>query len=346
MLGLLARADYALRQSARVAWFTGHYLASRRGQIRAARNSGVKPPKRSTPSTKELMEDMGSLFGRDLANAKAGLYPVPYDHDGSLREIISRSRQYFSDLPSVERRRAERDGKEVFEEQNDAALPRYYQQNFHYQTDGYLSDHSAKLYDLQVEVLFTGAANAMRRQALVAMAEFMHGRDQRNVNMLDLACGTGRFLRFARQAYPRLNLSGLDLSNAYLAEAGRHLKKLKHIGLVCANAEKLPFENSSQDLVSSIFLFHELPPKIRKIVAAEIARVLKPKGRFIFIDSLQTGDRPKYDGLLELFDNGFHEPYFSTYVKEDFTRLFAAHGLHPVEQTRAFLSKVVVYEKG
>ncbi len=98
--------------------------------------------------------------------------------------------------------------------------------------------------------------------------------------------------------------------------------------------------------MSSIFLFHELPPKIRKIVAGEIARVLKSKGRFIFIDSLQSGDKPSYDGLLELFDKGFYEPYFSTYVKEDFDHLFAAHGLHRVEQSRAFLSKVVVYEKG
>lgn len=345
MVGLLSRADYALRQSMRVAWYIGHNLASRRDQVRATREKRTISPKRPTPSARELMEDMGSLFGRDLANAKAGLYPLPYDDDGSVREIISRSRKYFRDLPSVTRRRAQGDGNEVFKQQNDAALPRYYQQNFHYQTDGYLSDHSARLYDLQVEVLFTGAANVMRRQGLVAMAEFMRGRDQRNVHMLDLACGTGRFLRFARQAYPRLNLSGLDLSNAYLAEAGRHLKKLKHIDLICANAEKIPMADASQDLISSIFLFHELPPKIRKIVAGEIARVLKPGGRFIFIDSLQTGDKPSYDGLLDVFDVGFHEPYFSTYVKEDFTRLFAAHGLHPVRQTRAFLSKTIVYEK-
>ena len=40
--------------------------------------------------------------------------------------------------------------------------PDYYQ-NFHHQTDGYLSDHQA-LYDLQVEILFNGSADAMRRR--------------------------------------------------------------------------------------------------------------------------------------------------------------------------------------
>ena len=45
-------------------------------------------------------------------------------------------------------------------------LLNYYLQNFHYQTDGYLSDLSANLYDLQVEILFNGAADAMRRRII------------------------------------------------------------------------------------------------------------------------------------------------------------------------------------
>jgi hypothetical protein len=46
------------------------------------------------------------------------------------------------------------------------AFPDYYLQNVHHQTDGYLSDHSAALYDLQVEILFHGAADPMRRRLL------------------------------------------------------------------------------------------------------------------------------------------------------------------------------------
>lgn len=291
------------------------------------------------------MEDIGGLFGRDLENAKAGLYPLPVDHDGSVQEIIDASRSFFRDMPSVERRRQARDGAEVFEEQPDPNLPRYYQQNFHFQTDGYLSDHSARLYDMQVEVLFTGSANAMRRQALVPVHEHIKGRDQRDLQLLDLACGTGRFLRFAAQAYPRLGLTGVDLSNAYLLEARHHLERHNKVELICANAEQIPHKTASQDLVTSIFLFHELPPKIRVKVAAEIARVLKPGGKFIFVDSLQTGDKPSYDGILELFHTGFYEPYFSTYLNEDFEDIFAKYGLRKIDNSRAFLSKVLVFEK-
>ena len=54
----------------------------------------------------------------------------------------------------------------------------------------------------------------------------------------------------------------------------------------------IPLPDASQDIVTTVFLFHELPPEVRRRVAAEMARVLKPGGLLVFIDSLQMGDRP------------------------------------------------------
>ena len=107
----------------------------------------------------------------------------------------------------------------------------------------------------------------------------------------------------------------------------------------------MPLENASQDVISCIYLFHELPPRIRRIVVSEIARLLKPGGTLIFQDALQTGDREDYDGLLEFFPVGFHEPYFSSYLTEDFASLFRAQGLEWQTTTPAFLSKVMVFKK-
>ena len=81
-------------------------------------------------------------------------------------------------------------------------------------------------------------------------------------------------------------------------------------------AEALPLPDNSQDAVTNVFLFHELPPKVRRITIRECARVLKPGGRLVILDSLQCGDRPGYDGLLELFPQNYHEPYYSSYINE------------------------------
>src|SRR6266581_441525 len=107
-----------------------------------------------------------------------------------------------------------------------------------------------------------------------------------------------------------------------------------------ANGEAIPLENDSQDGVTSIFMFHELPPKVRRIVLGELARVLKPGGRLVVVDSLQIGDEPDYDGMLELFPQSYHEPYYRSYLKEDFRGIAAASGLAHIRDVNAFVSKV------
>ena len=186
-----------------------------------------------------FFEAMGALFATDLANAERGLYPPPRDHDGSLVALLARSRAYFADLPVAAERKAEGRGTEVYSEELAAELPAYFLQNFHYQTGGYLTPESARLYDMQVEVLFSGTANAMRRQCLVPIAEFMRGKDQRKLKLLDVASGTGRFVRFAKQAFPRLKVTASDLSEAYLAEAREHVKPYGGVSFETAKAEAL-----------------------------------------------------------------------------------------------------------
>ena len=98
-------------------------------------------------------------------------------------------------------------------------------------------------------------------------------------------------------------------------------------------------------MVTSIYLYHELPAEVRRRVTAEIARVLKPGGLFVFVDSLQFGDRPGWDGLLEGFPVRYHEPYYRQYLIDDLDGLFATHGLAARSSSTAFLSKVMVRGK-
>jgi ubiquinone/menaquinone biosynthesis C-methylase UbiE len=288
---------------------------------------------------------MTALLQRDLENVEAGMYPLPADHDGSMSTLLERSRLFFEDLPAVRRRREEGAHSEVLTEETRGKRPRYYLQNFHFQSGGWMTDESAKRYDTQVEVLFNGTANATRRQALLPLHEIFSGRDQRRLRLMDIGCGTGRFLDFVKQAWPRLPVVGLDLSEAYLREAERHLERWSRVDTMVANAEAIPLASDSLDAVTSIFMFHELPPEVRRIVLREVSRVLKPGGRLVVVDSLQFGDEPDYDGLLELFPQSFHEPYYTTYITEDFGAIANDCGLVQGRDTKAFLSKVMVFDK-
>jgi ubiquinone/menaquinone biosynthesis C-methylase UbiE len=347
---LMTRAAYGATQLPRIAWYFGHAVAMRRLSEEARRRHGESQRPRAytdapVPERRRLYADMAALLQRDLANVEAGIYPLPADHDGSLSTLLDRSRLFFADLPDVHRRRESGSLSEVLTEETRGKRPPYYLQNFHFQSGGWMTEESARRYDIQVEVLFNGTANATRRQALPPLHEIFIGRDQRRLKVLDVGCGTGRFLDFVKQVWPRLPVIGLDMSEPYIKEAKRHLKRWSRVNLIVGNGESIPAADDSQDAVTSVFMLHELPPKVRRIVFREFARVLKPAGRLVVVDSLQRGDEPDYDGLLELFPQNFHEPYYTSYVEEDFAAIGRECGLTQTGTSNAFVSKVMVFDK-
>lgn len=337
MVSALARLTYAARQTARVAWYAGHYAAGLR-----LLKPMPKPqfPIGPTPTRAELTADMRALFQREWQDIEAGLFPPPRPLSIDAGEFLRRSLLYFRDLPKVDARRHGETDDLPPGEQGDG-LPEYYRQNFHFQSDGWLSEHSAVLYDTQVEVLFTGAADAMRRRVLKPLAEWMQGRNQRELTGLDVGCGTGRLLAFLHDAWPGMKLTGLDLSAPYLAEARRLIGRTARVKLIEGAAEKLPFDDASFDFVVSSFLLHELPADVRHKTLSEMARVVKPGGRIIIVDSIQKGDQPAWDGLLDLFPHYFHEPYYAEYANGSLETWSQRANLAQVASERAFLSKVM-----
>lgn len=341
------RARYTLEQGARVAWYSAHYLAARRISKPFDRPGEPKfKPQAPAGDFRRIRAAFLDLFAQDRANIEAGLYPQPRDLQlGKLRRAFEDSLRFFRDVPQVDERRVERRGTEVRSNADQSRYPAYYLQNFHYQTGGWLTEESARLYDTQVEVLFAGAADAMRRVSLGSLARALKGRDQRTLRMLDVGCGNGRFLAQTLEAFPRLPVTGLDLSSAYTDAARARLAKWSQVEIVVGQAEAAPFADGHFDAVSCIYLFHELPPRVRRDVAREIARVLKPGAAFVFADSLQGGDARDLDQMLEYFPVGFHEPFYASYQQEDLVALFGDAGLMLEETRIAFLTKVMRFRK-
>ncbi len=345
---LALRARFGAEQAARVGW----YAANNAAAVRRARElaKDLPPLPRPTisapagvPERSKLLPHVRRLLEDDLANVEAGLYPMPEDEGFQLPELLRRRALYMKDLPEVVRRRHTKASQEV--DRTDGRRPRYYLQNFHYQSGGWMTPESAALYDTQVETLFFGAAAAMRRQGLVPIAEEVRGRDQRTMRLLDVACGTGAFLKDVTRAFPRLPSVALDLSEPYVRQARAALGDRPAVRPLVGNAEALPVADGSVDVLTSVYLFHELPPKVRPVVAREMGRVVRPGGIAVIVDSLQTGDTPEFDGLLELFPQMFHEPYYESYTRTDMAALFAEGGLVEERSWPAFMSKVFVFRK-
>ena len=294
------------------------------------------------PDRRRILADLWALIEQDWRNIEAGYYAHPTDGFGSPFEALRRAVDFFADLRAVERRRHGAREERFLTEVPPGGYPHYYLQKFHFQSDGYLSGASAERYDHQVEVLFGGAAAAMRRQALVPLKVGLAG-DYR-ARLLDVACGTGQFLREVKTNYPRLRVTGLDLSPHYLAVARRGLQPWSRASVVEGAAEAMPFAEGQFDAVTCIYLFHELPPRVRRAVVGEIRRVLRPGGTLILVNSLQTGDEPDYDPMLDYFPVAFHEPYYASYLREDLDRLWSP-GFSPGERFSAYFSKVLSYRR-
>ncbi|PQA87054.1 class I SAM-dependent methyltransferase [Hyphococcus luteus] len=342
------RAAYGAAQAARVLWYTGHYAYGRRlmgpltdpGQAPYAEEFGPLDRARLKSAFREL-------FQRDWKNIEAGLYKMPAElrRAPSFSKLWRESRDYFLDARKVARRKAVRAHSEVMTDAHRDKYPRYYLQNFHYQTDGWLTDESAARYDMQVETLFTGSAAAMRRQALPFVARALQGKDAGRASLLDLGCGCGGFIEEVNNNWPMVQLTALDLSPAYLGRARTALGEAKKISYVQQPAEATGLADASFDIVSSVYLFHELPPKVRADVAAEIMRLLKPGGTYIHVDTIQYGDESGFDILLENFPRGFHEPYYDSYCRTDLDALFGEAGLAKDDETLAFLTKISSFRK-
>ncbi|MCK6549211.1 methyltransferase domain-containing protein [Myxococcota bacterium] len=306
----------------------------------------VLDPKLAKPTRTELRAIEGryrALLERDLANVEGGYYPRALLFEFPVSDFLKKLPKGIFEFPKIYRRRATQSFRDLPPVAPTAEYPDYYLRNFHWQSGGWLTDRSAQLYDISVELLFLGTADVMRRMVIPPVADAARGHE--HVRVLDVACGTGRFLRQLHGALPDAKLYGLDLSPNYLKEARKTLADVPGVGLVAENAENLPFRDGSFDVVTSIFLFHELPGDARRNVMREALRVLRPGGTVVLCDSAQLADSAEINGALERFPHLYHEPYYKGYVRDPLEAALADVGFDVQRTEVHFVSKVVVAKK-
>ena len=286
---------------------------------------------------------LDDLLRADVARIERGLYPRAVLAPESPIRHLARMPELLWEGVALSRRRLNKNTREFAEDARERLrdVPEYYRRNFHFQADGYLSGKSARLYEHQVEVLFAGGADAMRRLIIEPMKAAFGDRDGAGLAFLELGAGTGRATRFVRMAFPKARIVAIDLSAPYLKRARRELESFERVDFLEADAEKLPFQAETFDAVYSTFLFHETPLVTRKAILAESTRVLKPAGFQGWVDSIQRGDQPEFDVSLENFPVQFHEPFYKNYAQNPMEGLAREAGLENVESEVGFFSKRV-----
>lgn len=118
----------------------------------------------------------------------------------------------------------------------------------------------------------------------------------------DVATGTGDIARRLAFAYPEARITGVDLSSEMLKRA-RRIASALDLGLlrrdpprneerpglafVQGDMAHLPFADNSVDLLTGGYALRNAPDLIGAL--QEVRRVLRPGGRFAFLDFANTG---------------------------------------------------------
>jgi ubiquinone/menaquinone biosynthesis C-methylase UbiE len=164
---------------------------------------------------------------------------------------------------------------------------------------------------------------------------------------LDICCGTGAALRMLRP-HCRDAVVGLDVSAGMLAEA--RVRTANSIGtapvhLVRADALAMPFD-AAFDIAVCFGAFGHILAQDEERFVAEVARVLKPGGRFVFVTTyLPPLWSPSYwlargfNGAMRLRNWLWSPPfimYYLTFLLPEAGKLLEAHGFEVAISENAF----------
>lgn len=240
----------------------------------------------------------------------------------------------------------------------EATTPAYYKTSFHAYPEGNLGWDPA----LEVEVaakavhapvfsedgktLDPAGDENLRASYHAAQAEAMDAIDpslRPSVrHIVDVGCSSGLSTRALVGAFPAAEtVVGVDLSPYFVAVARHGLATRSgdpegyaadRVRFEHAAGEKLPFEDGTQDVVSSCLMFHELPASAAADVIAEAHRVLRPGGAFTMMDM-----DPKAPAFERIANNVFAftafkstEPYLEQYAALDVQEVARRAGFETV----------------
>eukprot|EP00903_Cladosiphon_okamuranus_P007088 g6888.t1 len=292
-----------------------------------------------------------AVMKREAISIERGEYKLPYDMRltealGLLRYNPAKMLLAFSAyyMDELQRKRTSAKGDPAPPSPTFSAPGRY--PDYFLANEDFLSTRSSQTMDYDMESKMWGMGDAMRRRSILRVGRAIADKDPETASLLDVGCGTGRFLTFVKNNFETLKVTALDLSLFHLRVAKQKLKGVEGVTYVESNAEHMAIENESQDVVTCNFVLSTMPKDAQANVINEMARSLKPGGKAIIVDATQ----PEFDGagvctLDGLPSWGEMTPTYRAYLTSDLEYALIKAGLFVQDKEINWVSKVIVAQK-
>ncbi|MHB8896103.1 MAG: class I SAM-dependent methyltransferase [Candidatus Geothermincolia bacterium] len=113
--------------------------------------------------------------------------------------------------------------------------------------------------------------------------------------VLDLGCGTGAVTLQVLERVPDATVTGVDPAPRMLEVFAKRTRDRSRVEVLEGDAVSLPVPDGTYDYVVSNLALHHMPHEDKGACAREIARVLKPGGKFIYGDHFTDVEGPPRD---------------------------------------------------
>lgn len=155
--------------------------------------------------------------------------------------------------------------------------------------------------------------------------------------IVDVGCGPGYLLRFAEAWFSAAHVIGIEYDPRLLETAKRQVKRTT---LLTGNAETLPLDSNSVDIVASLHVIEHLYRPVDFI--REAARVLKPKGLLLLATPNPAGIGAKLTGPRW---TGWREDHVSLFPPRSWVEMASSTGFLVVKTGTSGLSGLPLFRR-
>lgn len=158
-------------------------------------------------------------------------------------------------------------------------------------------DNIAKNYDIANRILSLGVDTRWRKEACLKAIKLLQNKPESNLQIVDVACGTGDMILNWLKYTINANITGIDPSTNMLKIAKEKLPK--EISLIKGEAKKLEIPDGSIDLLSIAY-------GLRNVVEldsalGEFTRVLKSGGVLVILEFTKKDKQNIFDIIASFY---------------------------------------------